>query len=83
MTFFVAAYVILWIGLFVYLIALSARVRALRDEARSLAGDARPQPQPGKTGAHGPGSAPGGEQAESARGSRNPSARALQPPPRR
>lgn len=40
MSFFVAAYAVLWAGVFGYLLWLAGRLRSLRDEARSLADDA-------------------------------------------
>jgi CcmD family protein len=35
-SFLVAAYAVLWVGLFVYLLSLARRVRALSEEARAL-----------------------------------------------
>lgn len=40
MSFLVAAYAVLWVGLFAYLASLGRRLRALSDEARALAEDA-------------------------------------------
>jgi CcmD family protein len=37
MSYFAAAYLVLWVGLFAYLVGLGARLRRLRDEARALA----------------------------------------------
>ncbi len=48
MSFLVAAYAVLWAGVFGYLLWLAGRVRSLRDEARSLAEGVEPgeSPQP-------------------------------------
>ena len=40
MTYLVAAYLVLWIGLFAYLIGLGARLRKVRAELTALADDA-------------------------------------------
>ncbi|HEY7530509.1 MAG TPA: CcmD family protein [Gemmatimonadota bacterium] len=37
MSFLVAAYAVLWIGLFAYLVSLARRLRALSEEARAFA----------------------------------------------
>jgi CcmD family protein len=39
MSFLLAAYAVLWIGLFGYLLRLAARIGSLREEARALAAE--------------------------------------------
>ncbi|MBA2564278.1 MAG: CcmD family protein [Gemmatimonadetes bacterium] len=45
MSFVLAAYAVLWLVIFGYLVWLAARVRSLREETRSLAADATPWPR--------------------------------------
>ncbi len=45
MSFLIAAYLVLWIGLFAYLVRLGARLRRVREELESLA----QQPDPRRT----------------------------------
>jgi CcmD family protein len=42
-SFVVAAYAALWVGLFAYLVSLGRRLRALSEEARALSEDAEPR----------------------------------------
>jgi CcmD family protein len=46
MTFFVAAYLVLWVGLFGYLVWLGARIRALGEETRALARESQASSKP-------------------------------------
>lgn len=48
MGFFVAAYLVLWVGIFAYLAWLAGRVGNLREEARARSGDLLPDDASGQ-----------------------------------